>query len=157
MLGGPFDEPPYSRLQFVDFGPGRLCEVAVHHSGRTVVLGDPMDYGFQKTHTLITPESDAVDVVTHGLPGRFIEKLGGNREIPATLVSQLLVGAGVPGGTPLRLLTCHAGELPLQGAAAAQLLAEDWGGPVLGATGLLRIRRTGISIEWHFHEGSSAT
>ena len=147
MSGGPFDEPPYPQMHQNDFGPGKRCEIDVRHGGRTIMIGDPTDFGFQKTHTLISPGPDAVDIVIHGLPGRFVEKLGGNQEIPASLIAQLLASAGVIRGMPLRLLTCHAGELPLRGTSAAQILAEEWGGLVLGANGLLRIRKGGISID----------
>jgi len=146
-MGGPFNEVPYSHLQTTDFGSGKQYRVDVQNGGRTVVIGDHTDAAFSKTHALVQPGLDAVDVVIHGLPGRFIEKLGGNLEIPASVVAVLLDSAGITQGTSLRLLTCHAGEAPLTGPTAAQLLATAWGGSVLGANGLLRIRPTGIEID----------
>jgi hypothetical protein len=146
-MGGPFSEAPYPQLQVQDFGPGKQYRVAVQHGGRTVVIGDHADAGFQKTHLLVQPGPDEVDVVIHGLPGRFIEKLGGSYEIPPAVVALLIESAGVPRGTPLRLLTCHAGEAPLNGATAAQQLATEWGSPVSGADGLLRIRYNWIAID----------
>jgi len=146
-MGGPFNEPPYPQLQAQDFGPGKQYRVDAHHGGRTIVIGDYTDLGFQKTHTYVSPGLNAVDVVIHGLPGRFIEQLGGSREIPAPLVAQLVEAAGIPRGTPLRLLTCHAGEAPLIGSTAAQQLATEWGGPVTGPNGLLRIARATMRID----------
>jgi hypothetical protein len=146
-MGGPFTEPPYPPLHAQDFGPGKQYRVAVHNGGRTVVIGDHADPAYQKTHTLVQPGAAAVDVVIHGLPGRFIEKLAGGYEIPVPLVAALLESAGVPRGTPLRLLTCHAGEPPMSGPTAAQQLAMEWAGPVNGANGLLRIRPGAIEID----------
>jgi hypothetical protein len=139
VMGGPFDVAPYPPLQAQDFGPGKQYRVEVHNGGKTVVLGDPTDAGFQFTPTYLQPGPDAVDVVIHGLPGRFIEKLAGRHEIPVLLVAQLIEAAGIQRGTPLRLLTCHAGEAPFRGPTAAQQLATEWGGPVEGPNGLLRI------------------
>jgi hypothetical protein len=146
-MGGLFSEPPYPPLQTQDFGPAKQYLVAIHNGGRTIVIGDPTDAGFQKTHTLVQHSAFAVDVVIHGLPGRFIEKLGGSREIPVAVVAWLLESAGVTRGTPLRLLTCHAAEAPLSGAATAQQLATEWNGSVQGANGLLRIRPNQIEID----------
>jgi hypothetical protein len=153
-MGVPFAEPPYPQLRAQDFGPGKQYRVEVHNGGRTIVIGDPPDPGFQKTHTMVQPGTE-VDVVIHGLPGRFIEKLGGSYEIPAAVVAELIeLQGGVPRGTPLRLLTCHAGEAPASGPPSAQQLASVWGGTVLGADGILRIRHSGIGIDrvdWDVH------
>jgi hypothetical protein len=151
VMGGPFSEAPYPPLQTQDFGPGKQYRVVVWHGGRTVVIGDHADQALWATPALLQPGPDAVDVVIHGLPGRFIEKLGGSREIPAAVVAQLIEAAGVPRGTPLRLVTCHAAEAPASGPTAAQQLATAWGGPVTGPNGLLRIRpgRVGIDlVDW---------
>jgi hypothetical protein len=146
-MGGPFCEAPYPQLQVQDFGPGMPYRVDVQHGGKTIVIGDPTDWALQKMHLLVRPGPDAVDVVIHGLPGRFIEKLGGSHEIPASVVARLLEAAGARRGTPLRLLACHAGEAPAGGATAAGQLAAAWRGPVMGANGLLRIRQGGIEID----------
>jgi hypothetical protein len=146
-MGGPFSEAPYAQLQDQDFGPGKQYRVDVRHGGRTVVIGDHSDQALRVTHALVRPGPDAVDVVIHGLPGRFIEKLGGGREVPAQVVARLVESAGVPRGTALRLITCHAGEAPASGPTAAQQLATAWGGPVMGADGLLRIRPGAIGID----------
>jgi hypothetical protein len=58
-----------------------------------------------------------------------------------------LEAAGIARGTPSRLLTCHAGEAPLNGSSAAQLLAKEWGGPVSGPNGLLRIGQGQMRID----------
>jgi hypothetical protein len=146
-MGRSFSDAPYPQLRVQDFGPGKQCRVEVHNGGRTVVIGDHGDPGLQKTHRLVQPGPDAVDVVIHGLPGRLIDKLGGTQEIPAPVVAQLLDAAGIPRGTPLRLLTCHAAEAPRNGPAAAGLLAGEWGGSVLAANGLLRIQKSVIGID----------
>jgi hypothetical protein len=146
-MGRSFSDAPYPQLRVQDFGAGKQCRVEAHHGGRTVVIGDHSDPGFQKTHRLVQPGPDAVDVVIHGLPGRFIDKLGGAQEIPAPVVAQLLGAAGIPRGTPLRLIACHAGESPLNGPAAARLLAREWGGSVLAGNGLMRIQKGGIGID----------
>ena len=138
-MGSPFHEPAYPQLNAQDFGTASQHRVAVHNGGRTVAVGDWTDGAIQTVHTLIHPGPDAVDVVIHGLPGRFIDKLAGNREIPAAVVADLLESAGVIRGTPLRLLTCHAAELPLRGETAGQGLATEWRGPVSGPNGLLVI------------------
>src|SRR3954469_7989438 len=105
-MGGPFHEGPYPQLPLADFGPGRQYRVDVQNGGRTIVVGDPNDSGLQKTSTLVQPGPHAVDIVIHGLPGRFVESLAGTHEITAALLAQLLDAAGVPRGTPLRLITC---------------------------------------------------
>ena len=55
----------------------------------------------------------------------------------------MLESTGVLRGTPLRLLTCHAAEAPLNGPAVAQMLATEWAGPVEGPNGMLIIYRGG--------------
>jgi hypothetical protein len=130
-----------------DFGLTSQFRVVVQNSGKTVAIGDHTDAAFRNTPTLITPGAAAVDVVIHGLPGRFIEKLGGSREIPVSVLAQLLESAGLQRGTPLRLLTCHAGEAPLKGEPAAQQLATEWGGPVTAPNGLLRIGTGQLRID----------
>jgi hypothetical protein len=150
-MGGLFHEPAYPQLQATDFGPGKQYRVATHNGGRTVVIGDHSDAGFQLTPNYVQPGPDAVDVVIHGLPGRLIERLAGHYEIPIPLVAQLIEAIAIPRGTPLRLLTCHAAEAPLQGSTTAQLLATEWGGPVEGPNGLLRIlpgRMRVDLVEW---------
>jgi hypothetical protein len=159
-MAGPFNEAPYPQLQVHDFGPGTPYRVIVENGGRTIVIGDHMDLGFQKTHTYVQPGPDAVDVVIHGLPGRFIEQLGGKWEIPVPLVAQLIETAGIRRGTALRLLTCHAAEAPLTGLTAAQQLATEWGGPVTGPNGLLRIGRGTLRIDlvdWDYDPVSGGT
>jgi hypothetical protein len=101
-MGGPFSEPPYATLSAADFGPTSQYQVAVHHGGRTVALGDFTDASLQGVPTLVQPGTNAVDVVIHGLPGRFIEKPGGSREIPVSVVVELLEGAGIQRGTALQ-------------------------------------------------------
>lgn len=146
-MGGPFHEVPYPQLGVTDFGPAGPFHVSVDNGGRTIAIGDPADAAFHTVHTLIPPRPDAVDVVIHGLPGRFIEKLGGSREIPAAVVAELLESAGVQRGTPLRLLTCHAAEAPASGAPIAQSLATAWGGPVSGPDGLLHIGKGYLRVD----------
>ena len=73
-MSGPFNEAPYPPLQAQDFGPGKQFRVEVHNGGRTIVIGDYQDLGFQKTPTYVLPTPGTIDVVIHGLPGRFIEK-----------------------------------------------------------------------------------
>ncbi len=151
-MGGPFNEAPYPQLQFKDFGPRKQWRIELQNSGRTVVIGDHTDLGFQRTHTYVQPAPDALDIVIHGLPGRFIDALGGRLEISVPVVIELLDSVGVPRGTPLRLLTCHAGEAPMTGLAVAQQLSTAWGGPVNGPNGLLRIGRGQMRIdlvEWY--------
>src|SRR6266446_5685959 len=132
-MSGPFNEAPYPPLQAQDFGPGKQFRVEVHNGGRTIVIGDYQDLGFQKTPTYVLPTPGTIDVVIHGLPGRFIEKLGGTYELPAPVVALLIEAqGGVPRGTPLRLLTCHASEAPANGPTAAQQVAAEWGGTVSG-------------------------
>ncbi len=138
-MGGPYSEPPYPALSAADFGPTSSYQVVLHHGGRSVAIGDSADAAFQTVPTLIRPGVDAVDVIIHGLPGRFIERLGGSREIPVAVLAQLLEIAGIQRGTSLRLLTCHAAEAPLSGETAAQQLATEWQGTVTGLNGLLRI------------------
>jgi len=58
-----------------------------------------------------------------------------------------LESTGISRGTPLRLLTCHAGEAPLNGATTAQQLATEWKGPVTGPNGLLRIGKGQMRID----------
>jgi hypothetical protein len=111
------------------------------------VIGDHTDAAFQKVHALINPGAGAVDVVIHGLPGRFIERLDGCREVPAPVVAELLESAGVARGTPLRLLTCHAAEPPLHGGTAAGVLVAEWGGPVTGPDGLLRVGQGRMRVD----------
>jgi hypothetical protein len=112
-----------------------------------MVIGDHTDPALRVTPALVQPSPHVADLVIHGLPGRFIEKLGGSHEIPAAVVVQLIAAAGVPRGTPLRLITCHAAEAPASGPTAAQQLATAWGGPVAGPNGLLRIRPGGMGID----------
>jgi hypothetical protein len=147
-MGARFHELPYPQLQATDFGPNKPYRVEIWNGGRTVVIGDPADAGFQNTPIYVQPGSDAIDVVIHGLPDRFLEKLAGSFEIPAALVAQLIEATGILRGTPLRLLTCHAGEAPLLGPTSAQQLATDWGGPVEGPNGLLRISPDEYALIW---------
>src|SRR5436190_24335656 len=114
-MGGPFHESPYTPLGRHDFGPTSPYRVAVHNAGMTVAIGDHTDTSFRLVPTWVQPVRDVVDVVVHGLPGRFIERLNGNREIPALVVAELVEVVGVLRGTPSRLLTCHAAELLLSG------------------------------------------
>ena len=131
--------------------PGKAYRVEVHNNGATVAIGDPADLGFQKVPALLQPLPGVVDVVIHGLPGRFMEKVHGSYQIEAPIVAQLLVDAGIVTGTPLRLITCHSAEAPLHGEPVAQRLASVWGGPVLGATGAVLVGNNQIRInlvEW---------
>jgi hypothetical protein len=146
-MGGPFHDAPFPPLQAQDFGPGKPYRVEARNGGRTIVIGDPTDAGFQNTATYVRPGPQAIDVVIHGLPGRFIEKLAGGLEIPVPLVAELIESVGVPRGTPLRLLTCHAAEAPLLGPSAAQMLATEWAGPVEGPNGMLRISGRGMRVD----------
>ena len=142
-MGRLFDEAAYPPLQDQDFSPFEPFRVELRNMGRTVVIGDYSDLGFQLTPTYVLPGPDAVDVVIHGLPGRFIERLGGSREIPVLLAARLIESVGIVRGTPLRLLTCHAAESPLNGLPAAQMLATEWGGQIEGPDGILIIYRGG--------------
>lgn len=76
----------------------------------------------------------------------------GHREIPPSVVAELLESAGIQRGTPLRLLACHASESPLAGTASAKLLATEWKGSVFGPDGLLRIGSAGMMridfVDW---------
>jgi hypothetical protein len=142
-MGGRFDEPAYPSLQDQDFGPDKPFRVELQNQGRTVAIGDHTDLGFRITPAYVSPGPNAIDVVIHGLPGRFIERLGGIREIPVPLTARLIESAGILRGTPLRLLTCHAAEMPLNGPTVARMLATEWGGPVEGPDGMLIIYRGG--------------
>jgi hypothetical protein len=150
-VGGRFDEVPYPTLALQDFAPGGLLRVTTYHAGRTVVIGDQSDAGLQLAPALVMPGARVIDVIMHGLPGRFIDRLGGRREVPASVVVALLLSVGAPRGAPLRLLTCHAAEAPLHGPAAAQALSTEWGGPVQAPDGLLVIRAGQLEVhvvEW---------
>lgn len=138
-MGGPYAEAPYPALAAVDFGPGSSYQVLLRNGGRTVVIGDVSDSALQYTPGLIQPGPREIDVVVHGLSGRFIERLAGVREIPAAVVAELIERAGIARGTPLRLLACHAAEAPLNGPTTARLLATEWRGLVSAPNGLLRI------------------
>lgn len=142
-MGGQFDDAAYPPLQDQDFSPAKPFRVELQNTRRTVVIGDLTDLGFQITPRYVLPGPDTVDVVIHGLPGRFIERLGGSKEIPVLVVARLIESAGIARGTPLRLLTCHAAEAPFNGLAAAQRLATEWGGTVVGPDGMLIIYRGG--------------
>jgi hypothetical protein len=150
-MPGRFDEAPYPALAVQDFGPGGLLRATTHHAGQAVVIGDHSDAGLQQAPALVVPGATEIDVIMHGLPGRFIDRLGGSQEVPASVVVALLLSAGIPRGAPLRLLICHAAELPLHGPTAAQPLATEWGGPVRGPDGLLVIRAGQLEVhvvEW---------
>jgi hypothetical protein len=117
-----------------------------------VVIGDPTDQALQLAPSLIAPDPGAVDVVIHGLPGRFIDAVTGTMEVPVRVVVELLDAAGIPRGTLLRLITCHGGEAPLVGPAVAELLAQEWGAPTAAANGLLRVFHGSFQIdlvEWN--------
>jgi hypothetical protein len=146
-LGGPFHDAPYPALSPADFASGTRYQVTLRNGARSVLIGDVNDAAIQHAASMIQPGPGAVDVIIHGLPGRFIEKFGGSREIPPDLVETLLQSVGIQPGTPLRLLTCHAAELPLVGPTAAQQLANRWGGIVSGPNGLLHIYRGWMRID----------
>jgi hypothetical protein len=146
-MGGLFHDAPYTKLDFNAFGPVQQYRVEVRNAGKTIVIGDHTDVGFQLTSTLVQPGPDAVDVVIHGLPGRFVVKLGGGHEIPVPIVAQLLESVGIKRGVELRLLKCHATEAPLNGSTVAQLLATEWKGIVTGPNGLLRIQKGPMRID----------
>src|SRR5262245_60487732 len=138
MMGGPYFEPAaYPALPASSFGPTSQYRVTIHNQGRTVSIGDHTDHAFRIVHALVHTGSDAVDVAIHGLPGRFIDQLGGRMEIPVPVVAELLESVGIKRGTPLRFLTCHADEPPLTGATLLQLMLAEWGGSVSGPNGLL--------------------
>jgi hypothetical protein len=138
-MAGPFSEPPYPPLTLADFGPAMPYRVELRNGGRTVVIGDPNDLGYQRVPGMIAPGPSEIDVVIHGLPDRFIDQLGGRRAIPAAVVTALLESVGLVRGTPLRLLSCYAGEAPALGPCVAQQLATDWGGLITAPAGRLRV------------------
>src|SRR3954471_11685905 len=94
-MGRPFHEAPYPPLGRTDFGPASPYGVAVHNGGKTVAIGDHTDASFRLVPAWVQPGPDVVDVVIHGLPGRFLERLNGNREIPVLVVAELLESVGV--------------------------------------------------------------
>jgi hypothetical protein len=92
---------------------------------------------------LVQPQSGTVDVVIHGVPGRFATTAGGQTEIPVHVVKKLLENAGVKPGTRLRFLTCHGGETPLKGSSAAEQFAQAWNGDVSAPNGFLKVEAGG--------------
>jgi hypothetical protein len=144
-MSGPYQTPPVGRVGVPDFGPGQPNEVRVFHGGAMVVIAATGDPAFL-VPTLLRPQAGTVDVVVHGVPGRFSTRMDGEIDIPPDVVADLLVRAGVPRGTPLRCLTCWAGENPLAGLSAGQRLATAWGGPVSAPDGLLQVTGGSLSI-----------
>ncbi len=145
-MGGPFHERPYPRLTSEDFGPGGQCGVKVLNEGRTVVIGDLADRDLQIAPYFIQPGPLAIDVHIHGLPGRFIEARLGRCEIPVDLVARFLEAHGIRVATPLRLITCHGAEAPLDGRSVAELLSTSWGGSVTAPNGLLTMSYNWVRI-----------
>jgi hypothetical protein len=113
-----------------------------------IVLAENGDAAFVVPN-LIQPRAGMVDVVIHGVPGRFGTTEECDTEIPAAVVAQLLINEGIPLGTPLRCITCHGGENPdpAVGPAAAQLLATVWNGPVEAPNGFCIVTRNSIRID----------
>lgn len=145
-MGGQFYEAPYPPLMASDFAATSFYRISVHNGGRTILIGDMRDLRLSKIPSLVTSQrsSAEIDVAVHGLPGRFVEKFSDPRfEIPPDTIVALLELVGIRRGTPLRLLTCFATEMPFQGLTAAEMLAGAWGGKVSGPNGLLRIRSSG--------------
>ena len=145
-LGDPFDTPPNSRVTVSDFGPGRSNRVEVHHGGRTIVIAAENDASF-RVPQLISPSADSVDVVIHGRPGRFGTTAEADVEVPIDVLVRLLQDAGVPQGTPLRCISCHAGEVPSAGPSAAEQLAVEWHGSVLAPDGFVLVMKNAIRID----------
>jgi hypothetical protein len=149
-MGGRYHTPAQGQASASDFGPGQPHRVEVHHGGQAVVIAVAGDLSFAVPQ-LIQPQAGAVDVVIHGVSGRFATSASGEIEVPTKVVAVLLENAGVPRGTPLRCLTCHGGERPLAGPPAAELLAQDWGGPVSAADGFLKVEQGKTTVhlgEW---------
>lgn len=146
-MGQPFDEPPYPPLTARDFGPGKAYRVEYQNAGQTIAIGEPSDHAFQTAHRHLQPAAGIIDVVLHGLPGRFIESLAGTRQIAPAVIAELLNAAGIAKGTPLRLVTCHAAEAPRHGQPVALQLAHEWGGLVMGASGQLVLTKAGPRID----------
>jgi len=148
-----FHENAYPELHVRDFGTAGQFQVNAYNGGRVIVIGDIRDVMLRQIPGRVKPLTGTVDLAIHGLPGRFIEAINNPQfEIPASVVVQLLESVSVIRGMPLRLLTCHATELPLAGPSTAGTLAAQWGGPVTGPNGILRIASTGVSridlIDW---------
>jgi hypothetical protein len=150
-MTGPYNTVPVRQVALLDFGPGQSNDWLVFHNGQMVVLGERGDPSF-KVPNLIQPQVGIVDVVIHGVPGRFSTRMDGEVEIPPEVVAQLLDLAGIQRGTPLRCLTCWGAENPLTGQAAGQRLATQWNSPVSAPDGLVVITLGTIRIhvgDWH--------
>ena len=145
-MGGPFNTPPIRQVGVGAFGPGQPNTVQVYHGGQMMVIAANGDPSF-RVPQLIQPQAGTVDVVIHGKPGRFGTTADADVEIPADVVAQLLLARGVPGGTLLRCLTCHGGEKPLVGPAAAEQLAQVWNGPVSAPNGFCIVTANKIDID----------
>jgi len=148
-MGGPFNTPAVSQVTASDFGPGQPNDVQVHHGGQMDVIAQNGDGAF-KVPNLISPPADAIDVIIHGKPGRFGIDAECEAEIPAPVVAQLLEDAGIQRGTPLRCITCHAGEKPdpaIGVVSAAQQLATTWNGTVYAPNGFCRVTLGNIRID----------
>jgi len=113
-----------------------------------VVIAEKGDPAFIVPH-LIQPQGGTVDLVIHGVPGRFGTTEECDTEIPSAVLVQLLSQAGIPFGTPLRCITCHGGENPAPGIGqpAGQLLATVWNGPVNAPNGFCRVTRNMLRID----------
>ena len=68
-------------------------------------------------------------------------------DVSTRVVAQLLDRAGIPSGTPLRCITCHGGENPLVGPAAAQLLTTARNSPAFAPDGFCVVTWNHIRID----------
>ena len=155
-MGGAHSVPPTGRVGVADFGPMKGLRVEVHNGGGTVVIAEAGDPAFAVS-AMVKPRTGTVDVVIHGVPGRFATTASGETEIPLDVLKNLLENNGVSPGSPLRLITCHGGESPLGGASAAEQFASVWGGAVSAPNGFLKVESSGqmrIHVgEWDPHIG----
>jgi hypothetical protein len=145
-MGTPYNTPAVGRVGVLDFAPGQPNDVQVFHGGQLVVIAARGDASFNVPN-LIRPQPGTVDVVIHGAPGRFGTTQECTIEVPADVVAQLLDNAGIPRRTPLRCITCHGGENPLIGPAAAQLLATARNSPVSAPDGFCVVAPNQIRID----------
>jgi hypothetical protein len=154
-MGRSFSDRPYLQLTVHDFGPGGPYRVSVEHNGQAIVIGNiDADLSLQDSPKFVIPDPGIVDIHVHGVPGRFVQEFSGEEEIPVKVLVELLeTQGGLPRGTPLRLLTCHAGEACAPGVISAQILADQWGGCVFAPDGRLDMDASGMKI--HLVEWSS--
>src|SRR5947209_5560829 len=98
-MSGPYHTPPAGRVGVSDFGMGTPNDVKVFHGGWMVVIAATVDPSFNVPN-LIRPQAGIVDLVIHGVPGRFGITQQCETEVPPDVVAQLLDNAGIPRGAP---------------------------------------------------------